>query len=766
MSDKTTTTHTTSTSTTGTDNNNQKESTNTTTAKNIDNKEQPQQQHEYTNKLIHEKSPYLLQHAHNPVDWYPWGQEAFEKAKQEDKCIFLSIGYYSCHWCHVMAHECFEDPEIAKVMNELFINVKIDREERPDIDKIYMTYITEVTGSGGWPLSVWLTPDLEPITGGTYFAPTSKYGRPGFPDLCKKLESMWKNKREMVLERSNTFIEFLKEKRPAGNATSAISEKTIDLCYHKIMEGYDSELGGFTDAPKFPRTGIFNFLHQVHNQRPEGLKALHFTLTKMAFGGMYDQLGGGFHRYSVTPDWKVPHFEKMLYDQGQIASVYLDAYQITKNPLFAEIARGILDYVQRDLTHPDGGFFCAEDADSLDVESGHNGEGTFYVWLSSEIEEAINDQEKYNIFSFMYGILDNGNVDPSDDPHNEFIDKNIIMKIKTSQECANYFKMTVDEIDQHIAICKQRLFAAREKRPRPPLDDKIITSWNALMISAYAKAYQIFGEKSYLDSAVKAVDFIKKNLYMADKGLLIRNYRHGPSSIQGFCDDYSFLIQGLLDLYEASFNTDYLEWAVKLQEMQDTLFYDTQDKGYFSTSGQDKTILSRLKEDHDGAEPSCQSVSSSNLLRLYAITEDQDLYERKAKETFEASALYLDKAPIVLPQMVCSLNMYLKSMTKFIIATPSFENDDFKNLVTEIHSNYIPLKVLIVRVGTNGDDHAKNDNADRFFKEKTKNFTYEIAKPIYDKPTMYMCNSLGCQPPTYQIDDIKQRLEKLSKNIE
>jgi len=760
---KNTTTTTTTTSTTG-------------SSSNVEQPQQPQQQqqqvpidkeekqHEYTNRLINEKSPYLLQHAHNPVDWFPWGQEAFEKAKKEDKCIFLSVGYYSCHWCHVMGHECFEDPEIAKVMNELFVNIKIDREERPDIDKIYMTYVTEVTGSGGWPLSVWLTPDLEPITGGTYFAPTSKYGRPGFPDLCKKLDSLWKNKREVVLERSNTFIEFLKEKRPLGNSDSALSEKTIDLCFKKIMEGFDSEYGGFSDAPKFPRTSIYNFLHQVSTDGGEkqdrALKALHFTLSKMAFGGIYDQLGGGFHRYSVTTDWKVPHFEKMLYDQGQIAMVYLDAYQISKEPLFREIAEGILKYVQRDLTHPSGGFYCAEDADSLDVESGHNGEGAFYVWRSSEIEEAINDKEKYDVFAFMYGILDNGNVEPSDDPHNEFIDKNIIMKINTTQETANYFKKSVQEIEFIINNCKETLFTAREKRPRPPLDDKIITSWNGLMISAFAKAYQIFGEKSYLDSAVKAVDFIKTNLYT--DGTLIRNYRNGPSTIQGFCDDYAFLIQSLLDLYESSFNIEYLEWAVDLQKKQDSLFYDTQDKGYFSTSGQDKTILSRLKEDHDGAEPSCQSVSASNLLRLYTLTELEE-YQQRAKETFESSALYLDKAPIVLPQMVCSLNMYLKSMTKLIVATPSLDNADFKNIITEIHSHYNPTKSIIIRVcNANGENQDNSqDSTNKFFKEKTQNLTFPVSKPLYDKPTLYICNSLGCQPPCNQFEIIKDKLEKL-----
>eukprot|EP01133_Synstelium_polycarpum_P013229 gene13229-15541_t len=638
-----------------------------------------------------------------------------------------------------MERESFENEDIAKVMNECFINIKVDREERPDIDKIYMTYITEISGSGGWPMSVWLTPSLEPVTGGTYFAPEAKYGRPGFPELCRKLALVWKDNRKMVQERGATFIEFLKEGRPLGNKSAAVSQATIDKCHDKLVDQFDEEFGGFSDAPKFPRTSIFNLLHMTHHKHEGTLEKLHFTLQKMAYGGMYDHLAGGFHRYSVTPDWKVPHFEKMLYDQGQIATVYLEAYQVSKRPLFAQVARGILDYVQKDLTHHAGGFYSAEDADSLRVHGGtEKMEGAFYVWDHSEIVRVLT-KEDAEVFNYTYGIKPAGNVEPNEDPHGEFLEKNIVMRFHTSQEASAKLGITIEQVDAALARATPLLLAARANRPRPHLDDKIITAWNGLMISAFAKGSQVLGDAKYLESAKKAVSFIKENLYDAHNKTLIRNYREGPSSVQAFTDDYAFLIQALLDLYEATFDLSYFGWAIELQETQDALFWDEKDHGYFSTSGKDSLILCRLKEDHDGAEPSCQSVSCMNLLRFYNMLHDTK-YQDRAIQTFGGSSLYLEKAPMVMPQMVCALSLHLNPVHSFcFVGSP--HSDDTLALVQTVHSIYHPNKVIL------NFDPSDPASVEFYNHHDTSKITTQYHK-IDDKSSVHVCSALGCLNPT------------------
>ncbi|KYR02526.1 DUF255 family protein [Tieghemostelium lacteum] len=709
----------------------------------------------YTNRLINEKSPYLLQHAHQPVEWFAWGEDAFKKAREQNKLIFLSIGYSTCHWCHVMAHESFDSPEIAKVMNDLFVNIKVDREERPDIDKIYMTYVTEITGSGGWPLSVWLTPQLEPITGGTYYAPTAKYGRPGFPVICEKINEAWKTDKNMVLDRANSFSEFLKEEKPKGNHENALSQASIDKCLQKIIAQFDEEQGGFSGAPKFPRTSIYNFLHYVSaNHNVDTLKKLHFTLEKMANGGIYDHLGGGFHRYSVTADWKVPHFEKMLYDQGQIANVYLDAFQQSGNKLFESVARGILEYVQRDLTHKDlGGFYSAEDADSLNTETNEKSEGAFYIWGYDELVNLLSNDE-LELFIFIYGQTRTGNVDPSDDPHNEFTGKNIVMRFESLQDAEKKFKKPQKELEATLKSAERKLFEHRSKnRARPHLDDKIITAWNGLMISAFAKAYVVFGMKdqSYLDSAERALAFIKKNLYDPITKTLIRNYREGPSNIHAFADDYAFLIQALLDLYESTFKLEYLQWAIELQNTLDSLFWDETNGGYFSTDGLDQSLISRMKEDHDGAEPSAQSVTVCNLVRLYNITKLKK-YEDNAKKTLESNSLYLEKVPIIFPQMVVGLSMYLNNFNTFILVGNDLNST--KELLNIIHSRYLPNKAILV--------HAENDqNTIDYFKTATENQTVQFSKQLYNQPTLYLCNSTGCLPPIYNPNQISDKIKTL-----
>src|SRR5256714_680359 len=570
-----------------------------------------------SNRLAREKSPYLLQHADNPVDWLPWGEEAFTKARQENKPIFLSIGYSTCHWCHVMAHESFENAEVAAVMNREFVNIKVDREERPDVDRVYMTFVQATTGGGGWPMSVWLTPELKPFVGGTYFSPGDRWGQPGFTKVLGRIATAWKQNREKISEQGTQIIAALEQNAGAGIADPGqrLGAKTLDTAYQQIARSYDAHEGGFGVAPKFPRPVTLNFLARIHARNPKSDSGKHaleldlFTLRKMAAGGMHDHLGGGFHRYSVDAYWHVPHFEKMLYDQAQLAVAYLDAFQITHELLFEEVARDILDYVRHEMTAKAGGFFSAEDADSIVPENpAKKAEGAFYVWDNKEIDAALGPSAE--IFNFHYAVKPGGNVPPGGDPHGEFTAKNILIELGSLAATARHFEKDEAEVRQILADSRAKLFELRAKRPRPHLDDKIITAWNGLMISAFAKAAQILGDGRYLEVATRAVKFLRSELYDESGKVLFRNYREGRSAVEGFADDYAFLIQGLLDLYEASFEAHWLRWAIELQETQDRLFFDNKRGGYFTGAGNDPSILLRLREDNDSAEPAASSVAA------------------------------------------------------------------------------------------------------------------------------------------------------------
>ena len=520
---------------------------------------------EPTNRLAREKSPYLLQHAHNPVDWLPWGEEAFAKARQENKPIFLSIGYSTCHWCHVMAHESFESEEVAAIMNREFVNIKVDREERPDVDRVYMTFVQATTGGGGWPMSVWLTPELKPFVGGTYFPPEDRYGQPGFSKVLERIAAAWKQGHEKIAEQGTQIIAALAQAEASGGEATQLGAAALDAAYQQIGRSYDAHEGGFGTAPKFPRPVTFNFLFRVYARAPESASGKHalemnlFTLRKMAAGGMHDHLGGGFHRYSVDAFWHVPHFEKMLYDQAQLAVAYLEAFQITREPLFEEVARDILDYVRRDMTAKEGGFFSAEDADSeVPVagagDPGHSAkaEGAFYVWTKKELDAALGSSA--GIFNYHYGVQPDGNVPPVADPHAEFTGKNILIELQTVAETAKHFKKEEAEVRELLAKSRATLLALRAKRPRPHLDDKIITAWNGLMISAFARGAQVLDDPGYLEAATRAATFVRTQLYDESRKILVRNFREGRSEVEGFADDYAFVIQGLLDLYEASFD--------------------------------------------------------------------------------------------------------------------------------------------------------------------------------------------------------------------
>src|ERR1700719_4714116 len=715
----------------------------------------------HTNRLAREQSPYLLQHAHNPVDWYPWGEEAFAKARRENKPIFLSIGYSTCHWCHVMAHESFENEETAAIMNREFVNIKVDREERPDVDRVYMTFVQATTGGGGWPMSVWLTPDLKPFVGGTYFPPEDRYGQPGFTKVLERIASAWKENHEKIAEQGSKIVEALRESQSAQpEAAAKIDNQVFQTAYEQLSRSFDDKEGGFGTTPKFPRPVALNFLTRVYardSKSESGKHALEMdlaTLRKMAAGGMHDHLGGGFHRYSVDRYWHVPHFEKMLYDQAQLASAYIDAFQITQDRQYADTARDVLDYVARDMASKEGGFFSAEDADSPDPvaavydrrtdESEKNEssdahraplqkkEGAFYVWTEKEVDSALGEDSA--VFKFHYGVQPHGNAPEGSDPQDEFRGKNILIERHTIAETAKHFKKTEDEVRQSLARSREKLLSIRNKRPRPHLDDKIIAAWNGLMISAYARAAQILNEPRYLESAKRAAKFLRSNLYDEKSKPLFRNYRESRSDIEGFADDYAFVIQGALDLYEASFEIEWLKFAIELQETQDRLFFDEKAGGYFSTSGKDKSVVLRMKDDNDSAEPAASSIAALNLLRLAQFRDDKKLDER-ARKTIDAFAPTLSHFASAMPQMLVAVDYSLSKPSQIVIAG-KIDNDATKALLAEVRRHFLPKKILILADGGEGQ---------KFFSEK--NEAIPAMSLIDGKSTSYVCENFTCKAP-------------------
>ncbi|HJY19850.1 MAG TPA: thioredoxin domain-containing protein, partial [Chthoniobacterales bacterium] len=654
------------------------------------------------NRLEHEKSPYLLQHAHNPVDWLPWGNEAFEKARRENKPIFLSVGYSTCHWCHVMAHESFEDDATAEMMNREFVNIKVDREERPDVDRVYMTFVQATTGGGGWPMSVWLTPQLEPFVGGTYFPPEDRFGQPAFRRVLQRIAEAWKNDREKISKQGANIVEALREAVGEETAAGEIDASILEGTYQQFARTFDAHEGGFGPAPKFPRPVALNLLTRFHARNPDtdsgqhALEMVSLTLRKMAAGGMHDHIGGGFHRYSVDGHWHVPHFEKMLYDQAQLALAYLDAFQITKDKQYESVARDILDYVARDMTSKEGGFFSAEDADSpvvgIDAPSHKTAEGAFYVWTKKEIDDVLGDLAE--VFDFHYGVQAHGNAPEGSDPHDEFRGKNILIERHTIAETARHFTKSEVEIGKILTRSREKLFAIRTQRPRPHLDDKIISAWNGLMISAYARAAQVIDEPRYLEIATRSANFVRTKLYDPSRKILYRSYREGRSNIEGFADDYVMVIQGLLDLYEASFDVECLRFAIQLQEIQDRLFFDEKNGGYFGNSGQDKSVFVRIKDDNDGAEPAASSIAALNLLRLSQIYDDPKMAER-AKKTIDAFATILLQFPSGMPQMLVAVENSLGKPRQIVIAGKK-DLLETKALLKEVHRHFLPNTIVIL----------------------------------------------------------------------
>jgi len=699
------------------------------------------------NRLIREKSPYLLQHAFNPVDWYAWGEEAFEEARKANKPIFLSIGYSTCYWCHVMEREVFENPNIARMMNEFFVNIKVDREERPDIDRVYMAAVQAITGSGGWPMSVFLTPDLKPFFGTTYIPPTTQNGHMGFLELANRIHDLWLTQQDKIVESSNELISFLK-RRAVSEQPSPVSKEVLTIGYAQFLQQYDSVNGGFGDAPKFPRPVVFNFLLRYYARTAER-SALDMTLTTlrtMAEGGLYDHLGGGFHRYSVDALWRVPHFEKMLYDQAQLVTAYLEAYQITHDSFFAQIAREVLEYVLRQMTDREGGFYSAEDAESAvnPDRPQEKAEGAFYLWRKDEIEELLG-KEKGMIINFYFGVGGSGNT--LYDPHGFFGDKNVLYIAHSREETAAKFGKSIDEVSAIIDECKRRLFEVRQRRPKPHLDDKIITSWNGLMISACARAYHVLGDSRYLEAAERAAQFVTTKLYDESKRQLLRRFRDGEARFEAHLEDYAFLVAGLLDLYEADFDVHWLQRAIMLTEEQIRTFYDAKDGGFWDTSGNDASILIRTKEDYDGAEPTGNSIAVLNLLRIAHITENRQ-WKEMAERTLTFFSGRLKQIPHALPQMLVGVDVHLTKPTQIIIAGKK-NSEDTTALLREVYSRYIPGRILLLVDGGEGQ---------RILSSYNRFFDSIIMRD--GKATAYVCEDYVCQAPVTDPGRLAEQLAK------
>jgi uncharacterized protein YyaL (SSP411 family) len=713
-----------------------------------------------SNRLAREKSPYLLQHAHNPVDWYAWGPEAFEKARREDKPIFLSVGYSTCHWCHVMEHESFESAAIAAFLNDHFVSIKVDREERPDVDQVYMTFIQATTGHGGWPMSVWLTPELKPFTGGTYFPPVDVPGRPGFITVLRRIAELWKSDREQIEDKARSLLAALREAEtevvaPGEEAWDAGRAVQLGLAQYARM--FDPAEGGFGGAPKFPRPVNLEFLlylaacAQSREQDAGSARgmALH-TLRKMAAGGMHDHLGGGFHRYSVDAEWHVPHFEKMLYDQAQLAQVYLTAYQISGEREFAATAENILHYVAHDLTSPDGAFYSAEDADSLPArDATRKTEGAFYVWSFAEVREVLGD-DRLAEFAATYGVEPDGNVAERSDPHGELQGLNVLIQRLPLAEAAQRFGRPLENITHRLSDDRSALLARRGLRPRPHLDDKILTAWNGLMIGAFARAAQVLGSADFLRAAQRSAAFIRRELFDEEKNELRRSYREGASAIGGFASDYAFLISGLIDLYEADFDIEWLRWARRLQDTLDLHFWDQDRGGYFSTADHDPAILLRLKEDYDGAEPTPNSVSVLNLWRFGQLFHNDVLVDhaRHAVRPFESR---LAAQPFAMPLLLVGAALLKSPPLTLILHSPGAQHPALAPLLAEARRRYVPRLVVILIA-----DAASRDAF------SPRSFTVENLPATVTEPTAYLCEERVCQRPVTRPEELAALLDKLA----
>jgi uncharacterized protein YyaL (SSP411 family) len=623
-----------------------------------------------SNSLSEETSPYLLQHAENPVDWMPWGLEAFERAQREDKPVFLSVGYSTCHWCHVMERESFENPAVAAVMNHHFINVKVDREEHPEVDATYMAYVQATTGQGGWPMSVWLTPEGNPIVGGTYFPPDDRFGRPGFTRLCQEIGAIWRDDREKLTTQARLTMQRLQQRADETSLTMPTDVAAFDEFLDECKDLYDEEFGGFGGAPKFPRPATLEALLVLQDRfGPASDKGrcagamVDKTLRAMAAGGIHDQLRGGFHRYSVDRYWHVPHFEKMLYDQAQLASVYLSAWQISQALEMREVAERIFDYVLGELADSRGGFHAAEDADSLPTDGSEEKlEGAYWTWRADEIQHLLAPEDAA-LFCAAYGVEQGGNARPESDPHRELSGRNTLFQAAALEDLAVTFSHDTASLTLRLESARSALLAARAQRPLPHRDDKIITSWNAMMVSALARGSRVLNRPDLLTAARAALEFIHTDLWDEPAALLGRSFRGRPSGVDGFPQDYAALIAALLEMAAADPDERWLNWAVGLQEAMDARFWDQDRGGYVMRATLGAETLMTLKEDYDGAEPSANSMSVLNLLRLSTLLE-RPLWSGRAQQMLTASAANLRQQPHAVPLLLTAFDLADRGLVK------------------------------------------------------------------------------------------------------
>ncbi|MFC2005389.1 thioredoxin domain-containing protein [Chloroflexota bacterium] len=688
------------------------------------------------NLLISQKSPYLLQHAENPVDWYPWSEEAFDKARKENKPVFLSIGYSTCHWCHVMAHESFEDPEVAKLMNEAFVSVKVDREERPDIDSVYMTVCQMMTGSGGWPLTIIMTPNKEPFFSATYIPKETRFGRVGMLTLIPRVKELWSTRQAEVLSSATQVIASLKNNTP-GAPGEGLNEPLLHLAYEQLLERFDEQHAGFGSAPKFPTPHNLLFLLRYW-KRTGNEKALNMaekTLQSIRRGGIYDHVGFGFHRYSTDPRWLVPHFEKMLYDQALLALAYTEAYQATKKAEYAKTAHEIFTYVMRDMTSPQGGIYSAEDADS------EGEEGKFYSWTNDEIQKVLSHEET-DLAVRLFNITADGNF--VDEAAGRKTGRNILHLTKSIEELASDLSMSVPDLRARIEEIREELFAYREKRIHPHKDDKILTDWNGLMIAALAKGAQVFDEPRYASAARRAADFILKNVRTSE-GRLLHRYRDGEAALTAHVDDYAFVIYGLLELYEATFEVNYLETALALNEDLIRHFWDHENGGLYFTADDGEQLLVRQKEIYGGAMPSGNSVAMLNLLRLGRMTAGA-AFEEKAAKIGQAFYSSVSQLPSAYTQLMTAADFAIGPSYEVVIAG-DLEADDTRQMLDAIRGIFVPNKIVILRP-TNQKPPAIDGIA---------GFTRDHSS-IDGKATAYVCLDYDCQLPTNNIGSVLRLL--------
>lgn len=703
------------------------------------------QNHKQANKLINETSPYLLQHAHNPVDWLPWGEEALAEAKKENKPIFLSIGYAACHWCHVMERETFENKEIAKILNKHFISIKVDREERPDLDDIYMTAVVVISGSGGWPMTVFLTPELKPFYGGTYFPPEDKWGRVGFKNLILRLKDLWQNdqSRAKILQDAETLCQVVEQRTSLSLPVDEDTQLGIDLlanAAHQLEVAFDDKWGGFSSAPKFPPSNAVMFLLRdyFHTGNSHSLEMATFTLDKMHSGGIYDHLAGGFHRYSVDNEWLVPHFEKMLYDNAQLAVVYIDAFRITGNKKYARVAREIFDYEINYMTDTQGGIYSTEDADSQGKE------GIFYLWKRDELDGILGGKEA-EILSRYYNVKKGGNFSSPEGYHKGL---NILHTRRDSAEVASELDMSESQLENTLSHIKKKLLQVRDNRERPRLDDKAITSWNALMISAFAHGYQTFGNEKYLNAAERAASFIMDTM-RTEGGKLLRTHRAGESKFYAYLEDYACIIRAFIDLYESGFDSTWLFTAEDLTEEMIAQFWDEKNGSLFNTSEYHKNLIVRTKSINDSANPSPVGVAVDSFLRLGKLLDREDLFQ-KAKRILEANHPYMERAPQGYLTLLMNVDSLLHP-TKEIAIVGRKDSDGTKELLKTIHSQYIPNRII-----------ALLDPGSKDAEEITQKVPLLAGRvTINGKATAYVCENFACQLPVTSPEElVKQLLAK------